>query len=241
MEFIRGPINIQSRHQGCVVTLGNFDGVHLGHQAILTRLCDFAGEVKRPACLITFEPLPHEFFNPQEKTPRLTPLRDKLPLIEKIGIDFVLCLPFNHTLAKQSAKDFIQEVLVKKLKIRHFLGGNDVRFGHQREGDQALLSASGKTYGFTVEEVAPITHPCVKVRISSSLIRQQLATGQLAEAAQLLNRSYSLSGKVRHGDKRGRTLGFPTINLFLKQVSPLQGVYAVNLTGRSSSSRMSSR
>lgn len=230
MEFIRGQHNLRPRHYGCVATIGNFDGVHLGHQAIFKQLAIQAAGLGLPTVVITFEPQPQEFFAVHSSPPRLMRLREKLMALQVQEVNRVLCLKFEKRLADQPAKTFILELLIRKLGIRYLVVGDDFRFGRCREGDFDLLCAAGREYGF---EVA-VTHSYILdgERVSSTRIRQALGQGQLQLAARLLGRAYTICGRVAHGDRRGRTLGFPTANIHLhRKTAPLSGVYAVVLHG----------
>lgn len=230
MEFIRGQHNLRLRHRGCVATIGNFDGVHLGHQVILRQLADKAAVLGLPMLVITFEPQPHEFFAPQGAPARLMRLREKLLALATQGVERVLCLNFDQRLANLSACSFIQDLLVAKLGVRDLAIGDDFRFGHGREGDFALLCEAGREYGFEVARTQ--SYILEGARVSSTRIRAALIQGQLELAARLLGRPYAVCGRVAHGDERGRTLGFPTANIHLhRKVIPLFGVYAVVLHG----------
>jgi len=230
MEFIRNISQLRSHHQGCVATIGNFDGVHLGHQTVLQQLKTKAKELQLPMVVIIFEPQPMEFFAPDNVPARLTRLREKLIAMRHYGVDRVLCLHFNASLAALSANAFIQQVLVKGLGIRHLVVGDDFHFGQKRQGNFATLQQAGKEYGFTVE--SQHTFILGKERVSSTRVRQALMQGDLNAAHELLARPYMMCGRVRYGQQMGRTIGFPTANIFLhRQVSPLNGVFAVTLHG----------
>jgi riboflavin kinase/FMN adenylyltransferase len=230
MEIIRGQHNLRYYHHGCVATIGNFDGVHLGHQAIFRQLADKAIALGLPKVVITFEPQPQEFFAADAVPPRLMRLREKLLALEAQGVDRVLCLKFDRRLAHLPARTFIQDLLVNKLGVRFLVVGDDFRFGRGREGDFALLCQAGVAHGFEVAN----THSYILdgERVSSTRIRNALAQGRLELAARLLGRPYAMCGRVAHGDRRGRTLGFPTANIHLhRRKTPLSGVYAVALHG----------
>ncbi len=231
LKLIRGLYNLRPEHRGSVATIGNFDGVHRGHQAVIAQLREQADALGCSATVITFEPLPHEYFLGDQAPGRLTPLREKLVLFDRLGIDQLLCLPFNASLANLSAEDFIQQVLVDGLHIRRLVVGDDFRFGKGRSGDFALLQRAGRAQGFEVVDTR--THVCDEgERISSTRIRKALAQGDFALAEQLLGRPFTMSGRVIHGDKRGRTIGFPTANIRANHpVSPLRGVFAVHVEG----------
>jgi riboflavin kinase/FMN adenylyltransferase len=231
MEFIRGQHNLRPRHHGCVATIGNFDGVHLGHQAILNQLTEPAGRLRLPRLVITFEPQPQEFFaGPTAPPARLMRLREKLLALEGLGIERVLCLAFDRQLAAMPAETFIEDLLVARLGIRHLVIGDDFRFGHRRAGDFAMLVAAGQQNGFDV--VDNHSYMVEGERVSSTWVRQALGWGDLELAAQLLGRPYDMCGRVAHGDQRGRTLGFPTANIYLhRRATPVYGVYAVVMSG----------
>ncbi|MEN8214475.1 MAG: bifunctional riboflavin kinase/FAD synthetase [Pseudomonadota bacterium] len=230
MRLIRGLHNLRAEHHGCVATIGNFDGVHLGHQAVFAELRKVADALGVPATVITFEPQPLEYFQPQKAPSRLTRLREKLTVIKKAGIDYVLVLPFGRKLATMGAEAFIDEILVRGLGVRHLYVGDDFRFGRARCGDVALLHEAGRDLGFQVDDLQTVT--AGGERISSTRIRRLLVGGDLQGAAKLLGRVYTICGRVSHGDKRGRTIGFPTLNIRLhRPVSPLRGVYAVRVHG----------
>lgn len=230
MKVIRGVHNLRPHHRGCVATIGNFDGVHLGHRSVFQRLLARGRELGRPATVITFEPQPLEVLAPQTVPARLTRLREKLVAIQDCGIAQVLLLAFGPRLAAMAPDAFARELLVDGLGIGALLVGDDFRFGRGRGGDIELLRVIGAEHGFTVEDLATITHEAE--RISSTRIREALADGDLGRAARLLGRPYRLCGRVVHGDKRGRTIGFPTANIGLhRQRSPLSGVYAVVVHG----------
>lgn len=234
MQFIRGVHQLSAYpalQHGCVLTIGNFDGVHLGHQQILHRLQQQAKARQLPSVVMIFEPQPREFFAPLLQSPppaRLMRLRDKIRALAPLGVDYLLCVKFDHAFAKQQPLDFIQDLLVKQLNVRYLSVGDDFRFGDRRLGDFALLQAVGKAANFTVEDHH--SHCLGNQRISSSLIREALSNDDLPLAKQLLGRDYAIAGKVAHGNKLGRTIGFPTANISLNRlVTPIQGVYAVEI------------
>lgn len=230
MELIRGLCNLRPRHRGCVATIGNFDGVHLGHQAVLGQLAEKAAELDLPSVVITFEPYPQEFFAKSAVPPRLTRFREKIQALRRFSVDRVLCLPFNRTLSETSAQDFIQRILVEGLGVRYLVVGDDFRFGHRRQGDFAMLKEAGAQYGFQV--VNRHTFSIDGARVSSTRIREALARGDLNSAGKLLGRPYRMCGRVASGDQRGRTIGFPTANIYLhRKASPVQGVFAVEVFG----------
>jgi len=235
MQVIRGLHNLIPAHRGSVLTIGNFDGLHLGHQAMLALTAATAREKATHSCLMNFHPLPHEYFAAHaarsvELRPRLLNQQEKirtlLTLPATIIPDNLLILSFNEKLAAMTAEDFIQQILVDKLAIRALVIGDDFRFGCDRKGDCALLEQKGRQLGFEVKKLD--SHYIDNQRVSSTLIRQALQNNQLALAAKMLGRCYSIGGHVSHGEKRGRTIGFPTANIHLRRPqTPLHGVYSV--------------
>lgn len=227
-EFIRGLHNLRPHHRGCVATIGSFDGVHLGHQAILRQMIEVARAQNLPAVVIVFEPQPHEFFSADKAPARLMRLREKLQALWAAGVDRVLCLQFNHKLRGLSAEEFIQCVLVDGLAIKHLVVGDDFRFGCDRRGDYSLLLVKGKEFGFDVSD----THTLVidGARVSSTRIRQLLETGDFEQATKLLGKPYGVHGRVVYGKQLGRQLGVPTANVALRRYrSPLHGVFVVTV------------
>ena len=230
MELIRGLHNLRPRHRGCAVSIGNFDGVHRGHQAIVARLREHAARLRLPARVVLFEPQPVEFFRPQADEPRLMRLREKLDALAGLDVDGVLCLRFDRHLADMPREAFVERLLVQGLGVRQLVVGPDFRFGHRRLGDLEYLAAAGAEAGFGVEVVPPLQID--GERVSSTAVRQHLSAGDLDGAARLLGRPYTLHGRVSHGDARGRTIGFPTLNLPLhRKAVSLRGVFAVRVAG----------
>ena len=230
MEIIRGLHNLRAEHRGNVVTIGNFDGVHLGHQAIIRQLNEQAAKHSVPSTVMTFHPNPQEFFAPDSAPAKLTQFRDKMTLLKDYGVDRVVCLPFDQKLASLTANEFIQQILIDGLHAHYLVIGDDFRFGKNRAGDFDLLKAEGKKSGFNVENTP--TYCIEDERVSSTRIRKALADGNMELTQELLGRTFHVSGIVAHGDKRGRTIGFPTANIRLKhQIAPTNGVYAVKITG----------
>ncbi|GEA61654.1 bifunctional riboflavin kinase/FAD synthetase [Vibrio comitans] len=226
MHLIRGSHNIRSEHQGCVLTIGNFDGVHLGHQTVLKQVQQKAEVLGLPAVVMTFEPQPLELFLQSKAPARLTRLRDKYVQLSKLNLERLLCVNFSKRFAGLPPEQFIKELLVEKLGVKFLVVGDDFRFGRKRQGDFSMLQQAGKEYGF---EVVSTESFCLNTeRVSSTAIRQALANDELAQAKSMLGRHYSISGRVSHGRKLGRTIGFPTANIPLKRtVSPVSGVYVV--------------
>lgn len=230
MRLIRGLHNLRDRDRGCVATIGNFDGVHLGHRAVFARLKERGQALGLPATVITFEPQPMEYFIPDAAPARLTRLREKIAAIACTGIERIMLLKFGARLAGMDARGFADRLLVQGLGVRFLLVGDDFRFGHQRSGDFQLLSRIGVEQNFAVENLHTVKQS--DERISSTRIREAIARGDLEQARRLLGRPYSIRGRVAHGDKRGRTIGFPTANIHLhRRVSPLTGVHAVLVHG----------
>jgi riboflavin kinase/FMN adenylyltransferase len=230
MELIRGIHNLRPRHRGCAATIGNFDGVHLGHKAVLGQLSERAVELRLPVTVITFEPQPREFFTPERVPPRLTRLREKVEALRRFGVERVLCLRFGSHLASLPPEEFIRIVLLDGLGVQYLVVGDDFRFGRKRAGNFALLQQTGVAHGFPVVNMH--TFDIDGARVSSTRVREALEAGDLAGAERLLGRPYRMSGRVAHGDKRGRTIGFPTANIFLhRTATPVQGVFAVELFG----------
>ena len=230
MQVVRGLYNLHPSRRGCVATIGNFDGVHRGHQAVLAQLRQQAARMNLPATLITFEPLPREFFTPQEAPPRLTRLREKLLALHHYGVERVVCLRFDRRLAGLSPEAFIREILVDGMNVKYLVVGDDFRFGEHRAGTFATLQDAGARHGFEVASMH--TFRIGDDRVSSTRIREALAHGDLLTASLLLGRPYAMSGRIAHGDKRGRTIGFPTANVYLHRASsPVAGVFAVEVEG----------
>jgi riboflavin kinase/FMN adenylyltransferase len=210
------------------LTIGNFDGVHLGHQAMLAKLRAAASVRGLPACVMTFEPHPREFFAPDQAPVRLTTLREKLEMLRQHGVDRAYVLRFNFGLAQVTAQDFIERILVRGLGVRWLQVGDDFRFGARRAGDLAMLRAQAAQHGYEVEGMATVEHD--GVRVSSTAVRDTLAADDVERAGRLLGRPYSISGRIVSGDRLGRELGFPTANVQMKHNRPpLTGIFAVEL------------
>lgn len=233
MELIRGLHNLSRLalgERGCVATIGNFDGVHLGHQAVLGQLAEKGDELGLPTVVITFEPQPQEYFDSGHTPPRLTRMREKLRALRRFSVDRTLVLTFNDQLAALDAQQFIDRVLLSGLGIRYLVVGDDFRFGCRRCGDFEMLKRVGAREGFEVVNMH--TFSLAGARVSSTRIREALGGGDMAQAEQLLGRPYRMSGRVAHGNKLGRTIGFPTANIFLHRlVTPVEGVFAVEMFG----------
>lgn len=229
-KVIRGFHNLPKNATGCVATIGNFDGVHLGHQAVLSQLAMKGDTLNLPAVVITFEPQPNEFFAPEHAPARLTRFREKVETFRCFSIQQLCVLRFNQQLAEMSADQFIQRLLVSGLNVKYLVVGDDFRFGKARQGDFKMLQQAGQKYGFEVVNMH--TFQLAESRVSSTRIREALISGDLKLAETLLGRPYRMSGRVAHGDKRGRTIGFPTANIHLhRKNAPLNGVFAVQMFG----------
>jgi riboflavin kinase/FMN adenylyltransferase len=228
MRLIRGIHNIQSADHGCVLTIGNFDGVHLGHQRVIEALVKQADELNCVPAVLVFEPQPQELFSPKSAPARLCRLRDKYTLLKRLGVQRLICVNFNKKFSAQTAQEFIDKLLVKKLGIKRLIVGDDFHFGKNRVGNFEMLCEAGEKQGFEVFDTA--SYKMADCRISSTEIRYSLEHDDLESAERMLGRPYSIIGRVFHGDKRGRQLGFPTANVSLKRrASPVAGVYVVQV------------
>jgi riboflavin kinase/FMN adenylyltransferase len=228
MRITRGiPVAAKSP---VALTIGNFDGVHLGHRAMLDELARAARRLAVPSCVMTFEPHPREFFAPDQAPTRLTSLREKLELLAESGVDHTHVCRFNYAFAQITAQDFIERVLVRGLGVRWLQVGDDFRFGARRAGDFVMLKQAAVRLGYEVQALPSVM--VEGVRVSSTAVRDTLAAGELARAARLLGRPYSISGRVVRGDQLGRKLGFPTANVQMKHNRPpLAGIFAVEVHG----------
>ncbi|MET7013764.1 bifunctional riboflavin kinase/FAD synthetase [Uliginosibacterium flavum] len=216
--------------QPCVLTIGNFDGVHLGHKALLAQLRAKAAELGLPATVLCFEPHPREFFAPDSAPPRLCSVWRKLALLQAGGVDQIWVQRFDADFSALGADAFIKQVLVDGLQVRHLMIGDDFRFGRGRDGDFAALKAAGEHYGFGVE--AMHTQTVAGERVSSSAVREALLAGDMEHASRLLGEPFAVEGWVVHGDKIGRTIGYPTANIRMRQHTlPLSGIFAVTVDG----------
>ena len=220
---------------GSVVTLGNFDGVHLGHRQLLLKLQQHASRLSLPSVVVTFHPYPHEFFSKDNTPVRLQRITEKLQLLAEYGVNYVLVLRFNQQFSLTPAASFVNEYLVGLCRAKHIIIGDDFRFGVNQSGDFSLLHSMAESHGFAVEQMC--THAYADLRVSSSRVRQALADGDLNLAEALLGRPYSISSRVIYGDQRGREWGFPTVNLPLFRANtPLQGIFVVRVRGEDFSS-----
>jgi len=230
MELVRGLHNLRAEHRGCAVTIGNFDGVHLGHQATLERLRGHARAIGLPATVLTFEPTPREFLSPARAPARLTRLREKLVLLKRERVDRCVVLHFNAQLQHLRGQDFVTVLLKQQLDARRIVVGHDFRFGFRGEADVEMLRAAASAQAFEVDVVEPLM--LEGERVSSSAVRESLAAGDLERAARLLGRRYSMQGRVIEGDHLGQKLGFPTANIRLhRRLAPLAGIFAVRVLG----------
>ena len=230
MEIIHGIYSIKPEHKGCVLTVGNFDGVHHGHRMLLDHLIAKAEELGVPSMLLTFEPLPREFFAGSKVPARLTRFREKITLLEQTRLDRVLCLPFNEQIRTTPAEWVIDVLLTELLGIRYIVVGDDFRFGKDQVGDYDMLKEAGDRIGFGVSHIGTLTFE--HGRVSSSRIREVLAEGDFALAEKLLGHVYFIMGRVVYGRQLGRQLGVPTANIRLQRYrAALEGVYAVRVKG----------
>ena len=230
MLIRRGLTPGRHEYRGCVVAIGNFDGLHLGHQAILAALTARGREQGLPAAVLTFEPHPREYFAPAQAPARLMRLRDKAEALAAAGIAELRVLRFGAALAGMAAEEFIEQVLVRSMRTKHVVVGEGFRFGKARGGDVALLRRAGATGGFNVDEVPP--RALAGHTVSSTRVREALAAGRMGEAKALLGRDYRITGRVIAGQALGRRLGMPTANIRLhRRVPPLAGIFAVRVCG----------
>jgi riboflavin kinase/FMN adenylyltransferase len=227
MRLFRHESDLPADAQGAVVTLGNFDGVHLGHQAVIGRAAKIARATGRPLAVLTFEPHTKAFFRPDLPPFRLTPLRAKMHALEALGVDQVIALAFDEAFSKISAEDFAGKVLAERMKISHAVAGGDFRYGNKHAGTMDSLIAAGAAHGFGVTRVDPVSAADGTV-YSATAIRKFIAEGDMRGAASLLGRPWEIDGHVVGGDRRGRQLGFPTANIKLDEyLRPAFGIYAV--------------
>lgn len=230
MRIIRRISYLPLFERGSVLTIGNFDGVHLGHKSVIKKLVQRSKELGLPVVIMIFEPQPLEYFLGTSAPPRLTRLREKILHLAKLPVDDLVIVRFNKQIADFDAGQFIDDVLVKRLNVKHLVIGDDFRFGKDRQGDFNLLREKGKAFGFQVQDTG--TFLIAGQRVSSTLIRNALAAGNLDNAEAMLGYPYSVCGRIVHGNKRGRTLGYPTANiLMVRKNSPVSGVFAVTMTG----------
>ena len=230
MELVRGAHNLKAGHRPSVATIGNFDGIHRGHRAVIETLQAAGQRLGLPTTVVIFEPQPREFFAPDNAPGRITRLRDKLQVLASLGVDRTLCLRFDARLAAQSAEDFIQGLIVDGIGARFLMVGDDFRFGHRRRGDYGMLEEAARHHGFELQRMPTISHE--GERVSSSRVRRSLAAGDMAMTEALLGRRLSISGRVVRGQALGRQLGWPTANLrFGHQTPPMRGIFNVLVHG----------
>ncbi|WP_432742144.1 bifunctional riboflavin kinase/FAD synthetase [Methylobacter sp. G7] len=230
MRLIRGLPHLKPLKSGCVLTIGNFDGLHLGHRAVIAKLAERGAALSLPVVVMTFEPQPLEYFLGENAPSRLMCLREKVLAFSKLPVDDLLILRFNQNFADCDAERFIEDILVKKLNVKHLVVGDDFHFGKTRRGNFAMLKEKGKLFDFEVEDTG--SFQVTGLRVSSTLIRDALGDGDLALAEKMLGCCYSVCGRVAHGDKRGRTIGYPTANIqMFRKNTPINGVFAVTMTG----------
>jgi riboflavin kinase/FMN adenylyltransferase len=229
MELLRGLVNLHGRQRGCVVTIGTFDGIHLGHQALLRRLEEHAARLSAPTVVLTFEPTPREYLSPGTAPARLTSFRERWRVLQGVGIDSLLLLRFDEGLRTLSGEAFAG-LLARHLGARAVVVGHDFRFGLNGEATASMLTAAGQRLGFEVDVVSPVLID--GARVSSSGVREALSRGDFALAQRWLGRPYSMRGRVVQGQRLGRDLGFPTANLRIeRRRTPLQGIFAVRVHG----------
>lgn len=230
MEIINGLHNLRSRHWGCVLTIGNFDGVHRGHRQLIDALCEKAKALGVPSMLMTFEPQPREFFAGTKLPARLTRFREKVYLLNQTPLDRLLCLPFNERTANIEADWFAKDFVVDQVGAKHLVIGDDFRFGRGREGDFTLFERYGQIHGYSVSAMPTLLQG--EARISSTLIREILAAGDFTAATNLLGHEYFIMGRVVYGRQLGRQLNVPTANIRLQRYrAALEGVYCVTVEG----------
>jgi len=230
MKLIRGLHNLVNQLPASAVTIGNFDGVHRGHQQVLKQLRQVAKTESLATIVIIFEPQPSEYFTPRQAPRRLARFRDKINHIREQKIDFLICLRFDRFLAGQSAAEFVRDILVNGLNTKYLVIGDDFRFGKGRQGDYASLQSAGREHGFEVEKTKTLMLD--GERISSTRIRESILRDNFPLAAELLGRHYSLSGRIAHGKKLGRELGYPTINIKMGDKTLIvKGIFAVLVKG----------
>ncbi len=230
MRLIRGLSHLEPLENGCVLTIGNFDGLHLGHRAVINKLAERGKALALPVVAMIFEPQPLEYFLGENAPSRLMRLREKVIRFSELPVDDLLILRFNHDFANYDAERFIEDVLVKKLNVKHLVVGDDFHFGKARRGTTLMLKEKGRIFGFEVEGTG--SYQVTGLRVSSTLIRDALGNGDFVLAEKLLGRRYSVCGRVAHGDKRGRIIGYPTANILMfRKNAPVNGVFAVTMTG----------
>lgn len=237
MRVIRGIHNLRQEHRGCVATIGNFDGVHQGHQSLIRALKQRANELSLPVAVIIFEPQPREYFcrefdrafDRDDAPGRITRFRDKVERLFSEGVDQVVCLSFNDRLRSLTAEQFVEKLIVNGLDVKHLVVGDDFRFGCDRSGDYQFLTSASEKFGFELSNMATFSHD--ELRVSSTRVREVLNNAEFELAEELLGWPYQISGKVVHGRKLGRQIGVPTANVQLSNLkAPFSGVFAVEAT-----------
>ena len=230
MKLIRGLYNLTRPLPASAVTIGNFDGVHRGHQLVISQLKQVASAASLPTVVIIFEPQPIEYFAPDKAPKRLARFREKIAYLKAQQIDYLLCLHFDHELAEQSAEDFVQQILINSLNMKHLVIGDDFHFGKNRQGNFQYLKDNCARFGFMVDETQTLMID--GERVSSTRIRESIQQDDFEKAAELLGRPYSLSGRIAHGQKLGQKLGYPTINIKMGDKTLIvKGIFAVNVKG----------
>jgi len=230
MQLIRGLSHLEPFKNGCVLSIGNFDGLHLGHRAVIRKLVERGKVLRLPVVIMFFEPQPLEYFLGDNAPSRLMRLREKVIEMAKLPVDNLLIVRFNQNFANRDAEQFIEHILINTLNVKHLVIGDDFHFGKARRGNFAMLKEKGRLNGFTVEDTG--SFQLGGLRISSTLIRDALVAGDLKRAEKLLGHCYSVCGRIAHGDKLGRTIGYPTANIRMhRKNTPVNGVFAVTMTG----------
>ena len=226
MELVRGLHNISQRHRGCVLTVGNYDGVHLGHQHMIGVLKARAAELRCAATVLVFEPSSKEFIDPDGAPPRLTRWREKFLALAAQGVERLVTLRFDDCMRAMTPRSFVDALIVEKLGVQHIVVGDDFRYGSNAGGTIQSLRIAGAAHGFGVEQIAPFVFD--GVRVSSTAVRERLELADYSGAARLLGHPYRMMGRVAPGRQLGRTLGFPTANLrLMRRKSPVWGILAV--------------
>src|SRR6202795_2845550 len=230
MELVRGLHNISRRHRGCVLTVGNYDGVHLGHQQMIGVPKPRPADLSSAATVLVFEPSSKEFIDPEAAPPRLTRWREKFLALAAQGVERLVTLRFDECMRAMTPRSFVDELIVERLGTRHMVVGNDFRYGSNAGGTIESLRAAGEEHGFGVEQIAPFVFD--GVRVSSTAVRERLELADYPGAARLLGRPYRMMGRVVHGGRLGRALGFPTANLrLMRRKPPVWGISAVWVHG----------
>lgn len=228
MELVRGLVNITEKHKNCVLTIGNFDGVHIGHQYVLQKLKQVAQKYQVPAVVMLFEPQPQEVFLKDKAAARVLTFREKFEKLKAMGVDRLICIRFNPAFAAMSAEQFIETLLIDKLGVKHLIVGDDFRFGKKRIGNLELLKQYSAKFDFNVDDSKTFEYS--NKRASSTEVRHSLDESNFEVASALLGEPFKFHGKVIHGEKNGRKFGFPTANIAVKRkVLPIKGVFAVQV------------